>query len=127
MGAAVSGRRHGGVAGSEFDAAPVSPADIGGHYRGDSGPALPGGVPARPGGVLGGGLPAYNLYPTRSGWLAVAALEPHFLQRLAAELGLEKVTAAALRARFAERTAVEWEEWALVRDLPMAAVETFER
>ena len=35
-----------------------------------------------PGGRLGGGWPYYNIYPTRDGWLAVAALEPQFWARL---------------------------------------------
>ncbi|QIA28149.1 CoA transferase [Thermaerobacter sp. PB12/4term] len=39
-----------------------------------------------PGGLLGGGLPFYRCYPAREGWVAVAALEPHFAQRLLAEL-----------------------------------------
>ena len=34
------------------------------------------------GGLLGGGLPTYGLYATRAGWIAVAALEPHFAERL---------------------------------------------
>ncbi len=33
-------------------------------------------------GVLGGAFAGYNLYPTQDGWIAVAALEAHFWQRL---------------------------------------------
>jgi crotonobetainyl-CoA:carnitine CoA-transferase CaiB-like acyl-CoA transferase len=41
-----------------------------------------------PGGVLGGGVPGYDLYRTQDGWIALAALEPRFEKKLAAELGL---------------------------------------
>src|SRR5256714_11141174 len=34
-----------------------------------------------PGGPLGGGLPVYQMYSTQNGWIAVAALEPHFWER----------------------------------------------
>lgn len=75
-----------------------------------------------PGGVLGGGLPTYGLYPAREGWVAVAALEPHFAARLQAELGLGELDRAALERAFCERTAHEWEAWARERDLPVEAV-----
>ena len=77
-----------------------------------------------PGGLLGGGLPVYNLYPTRQGWLAVAALEPQFWQRLAEELGLDSPQAPyeAFAQAFLERTALEWEQWAAGRDLPLLAL-----
>jgi alpha-methylacyl-CoA racemase len=77
-----------------------------------------------PGGLLGGGLPVYNLYPTRQGWLAVAALEPQFWQKLAEGLGLESVQApyAEFARALLERTALEWQTWAAERDLPLAAV-----
>ncbi|MBV9774191.1 MAG: CoA transferase [Gemmatimonadetes bacterium] len=75
-----------------------------------------------PGGVLGGGLPTYGLYAAREGWVALAALEPHFAERLRTELGVERVDAAALEGAFRERTAHEWEAWARERDLPLEAV-----
>ncbi|WP_291427028.1 CoA transferase, partial [Deinococcus sp.] len=34
------------------------------------------------GGWLSGALPNYRLYPLKDGWVGVAALEPHFAQRL---------------------------------------------
>lgn len=34
----------------------------------------------RKGALLGGGFAGYNLYAARAGWVAVAALEPHFAQ-----------------------------------------------
>jgi len=73
-------------------------------------------------GVLGGGLPAYNLYAARDGWVAVAALEPHFAQRLQAMLEIERLDADAIGAAFAQRTAQEWETLAQHHDLPLAAI-----
>lgn len=75
-----------------------------------------------PGGILGGGLPGYGLYRTSDGWIAVAALEEHFLYRLLLELGVEKADREALEEAFRERPASEWERWAAERDLPVAAV-----
>ena len=74
------------------------------------------------GGVLGGGLPAYGIYPAREGWVAVAALEPHFAQRLQAMLGIERLDVELIRAAFAQRPAQEWEVLAQHHDLPLAAV-----
>jgi alpha-methylacyl-CoA racemase len=71
-------------------------------------------------GHLGGGNPAYRIYPTREGTIAVAALEPHFRARLYAGLGL--ADGADPSAVFATKTAGEWEAWAAERDLPLAAV-----
>ncbi len=75
-----------------------------------------------PGGPLGGGLAAYNLYSARSGWIAVAALEPHFARRLAESLGLDTLSVEALGACFAAESAQHWEDWARALDLPIVAV-----
>ncbi len=77
-----------------------------------------------PGGMLGGGLPQYNLYETRQGWIAVAALEPHFWHRLTSELGTNQAntTYEELRKVFLTKTAPEWDAWAALHDLPVAAV-----
>ncbi len=76
-----------------------------------------------PGGFLGGGSPRYNLYETREGWLAVAALEDHFWLRLITGLGIHMEAGYDdLREIFLTRTAQEWEEWADQLDLPIAAV-----
>jgi crotonobetainyl-CoA:carnitine CoA-transferase CaiB-like acyl-CoA transferase len=75
-----------------------------------------------PGGLLGGGEPAYGIYPASEGWVAVAALEPHFRERLARELEVETLSADELSRVFHTRTAAEWEAWAAERDLPLAAV-----
>ncbi|HXS52939.1 MAG TPA: CoA transferase [Usitatibacter sp.] len=76
----------------------------------------------RRGALLGGGLAAYNLYEASDGWIAVAALEPHFARRLAEAFGLEALTRAALAARFAEQGTAHWERWARALDLPIVAV-----
>ena len=75
-----------------------------------------------PTGQLGGAAPRYRLYPTRAGLIAVAALEPHFENRLYAELGAEH--GADLSAHFLERTAAEWEIWARDHDVPIVAVKS---
>ncbi len=75
----------------------------------------------RPGGMLGGGHPGYRIYRTLDGYVAVAALEPHFWQRLLSQLGVEgraDVVAAALQTQ----PTAYWAQWAAERDLPLAAV-----
>jgi crotonobetainyl-CoA:carnitine CoA-transferase CaiB-like acyl-CoA transferase len=74
--------------------------------------------------VLGGGLPEYNLYQTREGWVALAALEPHFWKRFKSELALgeKAVDVTSLASIFMTKTAVEWEMWAAELDLPLVAV-----
>ena len=75
-----------------------------------------------PGGILGGGLPVYAIYAAAHGWVAVAALEPHFVARLAAGLGMDELTHEGLAAAFAKRDAVAWEAWGKANDVPIAAV-----
>jgi crotonobetainyl-CoA:carnitine CoA-transferase CaiB-like acyl-CoA transferase len=74
------------------------------------------------GGLLGGGYPLYGFYRASDGWIAVAALEPHFAERLLSELGLKKADRAELERIFSQRGAAEWERWAAEKDLPIAAV-----
>lgn len=71
---------------------------------------------------LGGGLPAYGLYPARAGWVALAALEPRFRDALERELGVDPNDREALSRVFATRYAKQWESWAEERDLPIVAV-----
>ncbi|MCX5810738.1 MAG: CoA transferase [Proteobacteria bacterium] len=77
-----------------------------------------------PGGILGGGLPQYNLYETKQGWVAVGALEPHFWDKLTKDLGLGRPDASCedLGAIFITKTAFEWESWATSLDLPIVAL-----
>jgi alpha-methylacyl-CoA racemase len=77
------------------------------------------GLTAR-GGHLGGGNPAYAIYAASDGAIAVAALEPHFRARLYEALGLED--GADPSTTFATRTAVQWEQWAKDRDIPLVAL-----
>jgi alpha-methylacyl-CoA racemase len=76
----------------------------------------------RASGLLGGGWAGYNLYRTTEGWIAVAALEPHFAERLKVELAIDAFTHEALEATFARRSAAEWEGWGATHDLPIVAV-----
>ena len=73
-------------------------------------------------GVLGGRFPGYNLYEAREGWVALAALEPHFLARLQNALGLAVIRREALAEAFLTRPAADWECWAAERDIPLVAV-----
>ena len=76
----------------------------------------------RASGPLGGDNPFYRLYETADGWIAVAALEGHFAERLLSALSLDTATVAGFAAAFATRTAAQWEAWATERDLPIAVV-----
>lgn len=72
-------------------------------------------------GPLGGALPAYRLYAAADGWVALAALEPHFRTRTLASLGVAD-SVAELEAVFLTRTAREWEVFGVAHDIPLAAV-----
>jgi alpha-methylacyl-CoA racemase len=69
----------------------------------------------RPDGILGGGFPGYGFYETSNGWIAVAALEPRFRERLD-ELGGNLATV------FRTRTCEDWEVWAAERDVPLTRI-----
>jgi crotonobetainyl-CoA:carnitine CoA-transferase CaiB-like acyl-CoA transferase len=73
-----------------------------------------------PGGVLGGANAAYGVYAAQDGDVAVAALEPHFRERLYTALGL--ADGASLATTIATKTAAEWERWGHERDIPLKAV-----
>jgi len=75
-----------------------------------------------PGAILGGGLAEYNVYRASKGWVAVAALEPHFKKRIEEALGIS--TVAQYRAAFATRNADEWQEWWQQLDVPIVAIST---
>jgi alpha-methylacyl-CoA racemase len=72
------------------------------------------------GALLGGGTPRYGVYVTKLGYIAVAALEPHFEARLYERLGLS--AGADPSTHFLTKTAAEWEEWARAHDLPIVAL-----
>ncbi len=72
------------------------------------------------GGPFGGGDPAYGVYATRDGYVAVAALEPHFRARLYRALHLP--LDAALTDVLASRTSAEWTAVGRLHDVPISAV-----
>ncbi|MDO5627000.1 MAG: CoA transferase [Mobilicoccus sp.] len=74
-----------------------------------------------PGGILGGGTPGYAVYAAGDGWVALAALEPHFLARTVAALGVEPTHEDFARV-FATRTVADWQEWASDNDIPLAPI-----
>jgi len=71
---------------------------------------------------LAGALPNYNIYPTKEGWLAVAALEPHFWKRLTELLSVDDTSYDGMKRVFAARTALEWQTWGEENRLPLAAI-----
>jgi len=73
-----------------------------------------------PGASLGGGIPEYNIYRTSDGWVAVAALETHFKQRL--ESALKIATPEEYRNAFAGQSCIHWQQWAQELDLPIEIV-----
>ncbi|WP_084680580.1 CoA transferase [Corynebacterium terpenotabidum] len=75
-----------------------------------------------PGAVLGGALPTYGLYQASDGWVALAAIEPHFMARTGAELGVDPMDRDALASVFRTRTVAEWTALAAAHDLPLVAV-----
>lgn len=75
-----------------------------------------------PGAILGGGIPEYNLYRSRDGWVAVAALEPHFRNRL--EEALSVRTRDEYQAAFLTRSSADWQQWGQERDVPIAVAKT---
>jgi len=76
----------------------------------------------KPGGGLGGGFPGYGIYAAQDGYVAIAALEPHFMQRVEAALELPNATHEQLADVFATKPKDEWERWADAHDIPLAAV-----
>lgn len=78
-----------------------------------------------PGTPLGGGLPTYGIYPAASGYVAVAALEPHFMQAMVSLTGVESfadLTAETLTGFFATDTAENWARWARDNGVPVTAL-----
>lgn len=76
----------------------------------------------RGGAILGGGFPGYNLYRSKDGWLAVAALEQRFYDRLVAQLGVTDPSYDRLAERFRNETGAYWVRFGEEHDLPIAVV-----
>jgi crotonobetainyl-CoA:carnitine CoA-transferase CaiB-like acyl-CoA transferase len=77
-----------------------------------------------PGALLGGGFAGYNLYAAKSGWIAVAVLEPRFAERLREAFALPGLERGALEELFATHDASYWHDWARGHDLPLVALPT---
>ncbi len=75
-----------------------------------------------PDGMLHGAHPLYGLYEAKDGWIAIAALEPHFAERLLASLEIPQPDREQLACVFLRRSVEEWENWASEHDLPLSAV-----
>lgn len=69
---------------------------------------------------LGGGIPEYNIYQSTDGWVAVAALEPHFKKRL--EELLQVATYQEYCTIFAANSSAYWQEWGVQNDVPVEEV-----
>jgi crotonobetainyl-CoA:carnitine CoA-transferase CaiB-like acyl-CoA transferase len=73
-----------------------------------------------PGGNLSGAFPGYRCYATTDGWIAIAALEPHFWKRMRDLLG-NGAADADFAAAFAEHDGTHWTSWAVEHDMPLIA------
>ena len=71
------------------------------------------------GGLLAGKHPGYNFYAALDGWVALAALEPHFAARVQAASGVA-FTQAALTQYFRQHDLNHWTRWAAEHDIPLA-------
>lgn len=75
-----------------------------------------------PGALLGGGLPTYQLYATQNGYIALAALEPHFHTRLLEALQVDTTSHAALATFFQGMSNETCLSWAETHEIPLAVV-----
>jgi len=74
------------------------------------------------GAILSGIRPEYAMYETASGWVAIAALEPHFCRRLQEKLGLDSLSKEVLAEIMKTRSSPEWVAWADEFDIPLVEV-----
>jgi alpha-methylacyl-CoA racemase len=72
------------------------------------------------GALLGGGIPEYNIYKSADGWVALAALEPHFKKRLEDALNIS--TPEEYRAAFILQNSAHWQDWGQQTDVPIETV-----
>ena len=86
----------------------------------------------RPDGPLAGGFAGYGVYACLDGRVALAALEPHFLQALCEATGIDAglfadaqrlgEAKAALPGFFANRSRADLEALAKARDIPLVTM-----
>ncbi|MFI0395530.1 CoA transferase [Paracoccus jiaweipingae] len=69
-----------------------------------------------PGGFLSGARPEYRIYALRDGWVAMAALEPHFHDRFRASFGDDPAVALAALTR------AQVDDLARARDIPLCTL-----
>ena len=74
-----------------------------------------------PGTMLGGGFAGYRIYAASDGFIALAALEPHFFETLCDTL-LADGRFETLSAAFATQTCQTWEAFARERDIPLTTL-----
>lgn len=74
-----------------------------------------------PGSVLRGGHAGYHYYEAADGWIALAALEPHFAARVQSAAGVA-FDAASLSAYFRSQPRAHWVAWAAEHDIPLSPV-----
>lgn len=74
------------------------------------------------GALLSGVLAEYTLYETLDGWVAVAALEPHFRYNFKQQLGLKSLDKQSVAEKLKQKRATEWVEWANQYDIPLVEV-----
>lgn len=73
------------------------------------------------GGLLAGRHPGYNFYRASDGWVALAALEPHFVERLQKASGVA-FTIKALQQFFSAKSIRDWRVWAATHDIPLSVI-----
>lgn len=73
-------------------------------------------------GPLGGSYPFYRCFRVLDGWIAVAALELQFAQKLLAVLELPEASHDTFSKIFASHSMAYWDAWAAEHDLPVAAI-----
>ena len=73
------------------------------------------------GGLLAGSHPGYNFYRALDGWIALAALEPHFIERLKKASGVA-FAIKDLQNFFSTKTIMAWNVWAIAHDIPLSVI-----
>ena len=73
------------------------------------------------GGLLAGSHPGYNFYRALDGWIALAALEPHFVERLQKASGVA-FTVKDLQQFFSTKSTMAWNAWAVTHDIPLSVI-----